>query len=433
MKHGDSARRALEQLASIVGRCVVAQLGDRCARGGAAEGLGAGRPPRGRLGARRAGDARPSRRSPASRSARSLSRGGGGGAIGADVHSNAWLVRPTDAGASGWAAIVARPASELPMMAASLASKPAGPARRRRSADLGGRRHRRGGARARLEARAGAVRARLRVGRPAARPAGEARRHARRPEQGVADRRRPERADHRGEHLELHAQKAAKSGAAALSDDEIDRLVKEREQARFTSDYKTADRLRDTLEKHGVHLDTKENKWQAADGRSGPIGPVNISAAHAQKAARAGAPKMPVEEIESILVQREQARARRDYKTADVLRDTLEKHGVYLDAKENEVALGRRSGRRRRRRARRGSATTSVGATTSAPAAGRRRGCATTTRRPTGCATSSTSSASRSTTRRTAGTRRTAARATSSRSPEMRCPSRRHADAAVNE
>ena len=123
---------------------------------------------------------------------------------------------------------------------------------------------------------------------------------------------------------ELHAQKAAKSGAATLPDEEIDRLVKEREQARFTSDYKTADRLRDTLEKHGVHLDTKENKWQSIDGRSGPIGPVNISAAPAQKAARQGAPKMPIEEIERILVQREQARARRDYKTADVLRDTLE-------------------------------------------------------------------------------------------------------------
>ena len=88
---------------------------------------------------------------------------------------------------------------------------------------------------------------------------------------------------------ELNAHKAAKSGAATLSEEEIDRLVKEREQARFPSDYKTADRLRDTLEKHGVHLDTKENKWQAADGRSGPIGQVNISAAHAQKAARSGA------------------------------------------------------------------------------------------------------------------------------------------------
>ncbi|KAL1507809.1 hypothetical protein AB1Y20_007417 [Prymnesium parvum] len=140
---------------------------------------------------------------------------------------------------------------------------------------------------------------------------------------------------------ELHAQKAAKSGAAHLPDEEIDRLVKEREQARFTSDYKTADRLRDQLEKHGVHLDTKENKWQAADGRSGPIGPVNISAAHAQKAARAGAPKLPVEEIEKILVQREQARARRDYKTADVLREQLEKHGVYLDANKWHSPDGR--------------------------------------------------------------------------------------------
>ena len=135
---------------------------------------------------------------------------------------------------------------------------------------------------------------------------------------------------------ELHAQKAASAGATTLADEKIERLVQEREHARFTSDYKTADRLRDELEKHGVHLDTKENRWQAADGRSGQIGPVNISAAHAQKAARAGAPRLSIEEVEKTLVHREQARARRDYKAADVLRDQLEKHGVYLDPKENK-------------------------------------------------------------------------------------------------
>ena len=135
---------------------------------------------------------------------------------------------------------------------------------------------------------------------------------------------------------ELHAQKAASAGATTLTDEDIVRLVQEREHARFTSDYTTADRLRDELEKHGVHLDTKENHWQAADGRSGQIGPVNISAAHAQKAARSGAPRLSIEEVEKTLVHREQARARRDYKAADVLRDQLEKHGVYLDPKENK-------------------------------------------------------------------------------------------------
>jgi hypothetical protein len=135
---------------------------------------------------------------------------------------------------------------------------------------------------------------------------------------------------------ELHAQKAASAGATTLADEKIERLVQEREHARFTSDYTTADRLRDELETHGVHLDTKENRWQAADGRSGQIGPVNISAAHAQKAARAGAPRLSNVEVEKTLMHREQARARRDYKAADVLRDQLEKHGVYLDPKENK-------------------------------------------------------------------------------------------------
>jgi len=96
---------------------------------------------------------------------------------------------------------------------------------------------------------------------------------------------------------ELHAQKAARAGAASLDDADISRLVREREQARYTGDYKTADRLRDQLEKHGVHLDARDAKWQAADGRFGPILPVNISAAHAQKAARAGAPRLTEEEV----------------------------------------------------------------------------------------------------------------------------------------
>lgn len=136
---------------------------------------------------------------------------------------------------------------------------------------------------------------------------------------------------------EMHAQKAARAaGGSSLSDEEIERLVREREQARCTGDFKTADRLRDQLERHGVHLDPKEGKWQAADGRSGPIGMVNISAAYAHKAARAGAPRLSDEEIQRILVQREQARARRDYKTADILRDQLERHGIYLDSKEKK-------------------------------------------------------------------------------------------------
>jgi hypothetical protein len=63
--------------------------------------------------------------------------------------------------------------------------------------------------------------------------------------------------------------------AAPLSDEKIDRMLKEREQARSTSDFKTADKIRETLEKNGVHLNDKEKKWQTADGRSGPIGPVN--------------------------------------------------------------------------------------------------------------------------------------------------------------
>ena len=96
MKHGDSARRALEQLASIVGRCVVAGGEEVAARGGGAPPKDSRRAAAARDSARRAGDG--ARLGARQHHARSPSRGSGGGAIGADVHSNG--LGPTDAGAS---------------------------------------------------------------------------------------------------------------------------------------------------------------------------------------------------------------------------------------------------------------------------------------------------------------------------------------------
>ena len=74
----------------------------------------------------------------------------------------------------------------------------------------------------------------------------------------------------------------------------------QREQARARRDYKAADVLRDQLEKHGVYLDPKENKWHSADGRTGAILVSTLSD----------------DEIGKILASRQAARLRHDYKAA---------------------------------------------------------------------------------------------------------------------
>ena len=104
-----------------------------------------------------------------------------------------------------------------------------------------------------------------------------------------------------------------------------------RESARFARDFDSADKLREQLSKLGVTLDDQNKRWHAADGRSGPITAVNISELHAQKAAKSGAAPLSDDEIDRLVREREQARFTSDYKTADRLRDTLEKHGVSLE------------------------------------------------------------------------------------------------------
>ena len=101
--------------------------------------------------------------------------------------------------------------------------------------------------------------------------------------------------------------------------EEIERILVQREQARARRDYRTADVLRDTLEKHGVYLDAKENKWHASDGRTGAIVMSTLSD----------------EEVGKILAARQAARLRHDYKTADRLRDQLNEQCVSVDDKKN--------------------------------------------------------------------------------------------------
>ena len=77
--------------------------------------------------------------------------------------------------------------------------------------------------------------------------------------------------------------------------------------------------LLERVAKHGVYLEAKENKWHSADGRTG-----NIVMS-----------QLPDEEIGKILANRQAARLRHDYKTADRLRDQLNEQCVSVDDKKN--------------------------------------------------------------------------------------------------
>ena len=60
---------------------------------------------------------------------------------------------------------------------------------------------------------------------------------------------------------------------STLSDDEVSKILANRQAARLRHDYKTADRLRDQLNEQCVSVDDKKNRWDAADGRCGQIEP----------------------------------------------------------------------------------------------------------------------------------------------------------------
>jgi len=60
-------------------------------------------------------------------------------------------------------------------------------------------------------------------------------------------------------------------GSAGPTDMEISALVVQREKARQSSDYNTADMVRDELRAVGVEIMDKEKIWRASDGRTGPV------------------------------------------------------------------------------------------------------------------------------------------------------------------
>ena len=93
-----------------------------------------------------------------------------------------------------------------------------------------------------------------------------------------------------------------------LTDDEVAKILANRQAARLRHDYKTADRLRDQLNEQYVSVDDKKNRWDASDGRSGAIEPFtcirppagdggSVTASQAAPAVPPGKKAVPVEEV----------------------------------------------------------------------------------------------------------------------------------------
>lgn len=149
--------------------------------------------------------------------------------------------------------------------------------------------------------------------------------------------------------------------AGGISTQQICEYVAQREQAREQRDFGSADMLREQLKSLGVEVWDKEREWRAKDGRKGPVTnvprqpqmpmmphyqqPVMQQPAIQQAWTPAPVPAMPpagslssltVSDITALVLQREQARANRDFAAADQMRDSMRALGIDVWDKERE-------------------------------------------------------------------------------------------------
>mmetsp|Transcript_27656 Transcript_27656/g.87894 ORF Transcript_27656/g.87894 Transcript_27656/m.87894 type:complete len:411 (-) Transcript_27656:191-1423(-) len=109
----------------------------------------------------------------------------------------------------------------------------------------------------------------------------------------------------------------------APREEEILRLVAERESLRQARRFAESDAIREELRMMGVELYDKEKEWRARDGRRGALftaGPIECMLTDA--------------DISELIRSREEARKQKDWEQADLLRDDLRSKGVELDDRE---------------------------------------------------------------------------------------------------
>jgi len=111
-------------------------------------------------------------------------------------------------------------------------------------------------------------------------------------------------------------------------------LIFQREQARQGQDFTQADEIRDQLTAMGVTLLDKTHQWRAADGRLGKIPSWSDIESGAASGTLPAQSNDPLSHVKSLVHQREQARANKDFPRGDQLREELKSLGVELFDKE---------------------------------------------------------------------------------------------------
>ena len=102
------------------------------------------------------------------------------------------------------------------------------------------------------------------------------------------------------------------------TDLQIEELISQREKARKNGDWATADKIRDQLRDQNVEINDSEKIWTTRDGRLGII----------QSWSSNGS--LRTSEIMALLQRRQKARAQKDWKTSDKLRDELRSRGCAI-------------------------------------------------------------------------------------------------------
>eukprot|EP00933_Yihiella_yeosuensis_P043016 TRINITY_DN37718_c0_g1_i1.p1 TRINITY_DN37718_c0_g1~~TRINITY_DN37718_c0_g1_i1.p1 ORF type:complete len:365 (+),score=68.21 TRINITY_DN37718_c0_g1_i1:93-1187(+) len=126
------------------------------------------------------------------------------------------------------------------------------------------------------------------------------------------------------------------AGGSFTPVDEIKRLINERERLRASQDFVNADEVRRQLSAMGVEVFDNEKRWRASDGTTGAI----IAGGHEVSNC-----SLTDYEIITRVRQREDARAQKDFGTADSIRDELRRNGVDLvDKDKTWISTDGRSG-----------------------------------------------------------------------------------------
>lgn len=128
----------------------------------------------------------------------------------------------------------------------------------------------------------------------------------------------------RDSHRPEPAAKRARDDSQGVSEQEILRLVAERERLRQQRRFEESDSIREELRSMGVELYDKEKEWRTGDGRRGVLFTAGSTECWLSDA-----------EIREQVDMREEARRGRDFDMADRIRDSMRSQGVELKDKES--------------------------------------------------------------------------------------------------